>query len=313
MNKKKSERDSLLQKELLAYLAKARAAFEAGLYFAADEYSCAICKLYLSRDIYSNDHEMIANLIHIFFNIGNYKNASILESILLKINNDDFLDTNCLNLLKLFSPTIMESTRSELRYLDADEKYSRDFDKNFMRAINTFHLIQRHRFNLSKNPTLLDIGTGFGFIPFLAKHNNYCVEAIDIPQTPEIWNKATSILNLNITRYEIKKNMPLIKFKNKFDVISAFQICFNGHKTNNLWGIEEWVFFLKDIYLNHLKNNGVVFLGFNYENTLIHDKIIELGKISLEEFFSPYFIKDLNWKIAVLRSADIKNILSSKK
>jgi 2-polyprenyl-3-methyl-5-hydroxy-6-metoxy-1,4-benzoquinol methylase len=312
MNKKKFERDALLQKELIAYQKKAQRAFEAGLFFCADEYSCAICKLYLSNAIYPSDREIVMSLIHIFFNIGNYRNASILESILIKQNNANSVDIASLNLLKTFTPLILESVRNELRYLDNTEKYSRDFDKNFIRSINTFHLIQRYRFELSKKPSLLDIGTGCGFLPYIARYNNFEIDAIDVPQTSKTWDKVTSILDLNITRYLIKKNVPLIGFQKKFDVISAFQICFNGHKTDYLWDIDEWKFFLKDIYQNHLKKNGILILGFNYENALIDNEIVELGKISLEKIFSPYYLKDLNWKIAVLKMPDIKNLLSLK-
>jgi hypothetical protein len=44
-------------------------------------------------------------------------------------------------------------------------------------------------------------------------------------------------------RIEPYKNLPLLS--RRFDVITAHQICFNGHKTENLWGVDEWDFFLK--------------------------------------------------------------------
>jgi hypothetical protein len=41
-------------------------------------------------------------------------------------------------------------------------------------------------------------------------------------------------------RIEPYKNLPLLS--RRFDVITAHQICFNGHKTENLWGVDEWHF-----------------------------------------------------------------------
>jgi hypothetical protein len=41
-------------------------------------------------------------------------------------------------------------------------------------------------------------------------------------------------------------------------------ICFNGHKSPNLWGTEEWKFFLDDLD-QYLTPHGQVCLGFNRE------------------------------------------------
>ena len=41
-------------------------------------------------------------------------------------------------------------------------------------------------------------------------------------------------------------------------------ICFNGHKSPNLWGVKEWEFFLNDLE-THLTPQGRICLGFNRE------------------------------------------------
>jgi hypothetical protein len=42
-------------------------------------------------------------------------------------------------------------------------------------------------------------------------------------------------------------------------------ICFNGHKSDNLWRIAEWEFFLDDLIDHHLVSNGQVCLELNRE------------------------------------------------
>ena len=50
----------------------------------------------------------------------------------------------------------------------------------------------------------------------------------------------------------------------RFDVITAFLICFNRHKQANVWGVPEWDFFLDDLG-KHLTPRGRVWLELNQE------------------------------------------------
>ena len=54
-------------------------------------------------------------------------------------------------------------------------------------------------------------------------------------------------------------------FAGLIDFITAHQICFNGHKTENLWGVDEWDFFLNDLEENYLNPGGTIALEFNEE------------------------------------------------
>jgi hypothetical protein len=64
--------------------------------------------------------------------------------------------------------------------------------------------------------------------------------------------------------WRIQPYVRLPKFRQKFDLITAFMICFNGHKSPKLWGADEWKFFLDDLN-THLKPHGRVCLDFNRE------------------------------------------------
>ena len=57
---------------------------------------------------------------------------------------------------------------------------------------------------------------------------------------------------------------PLPDLRHKFDLITAFMICFNSHKQENLWDVSEWEFFLNDL-ARYLKPRGRVWLELNRE------------------------------------------------
>src|SRR2546428_6601423 len=63
----------------------------------------------------------------------------------------------------------------------------------------------------------------------------------------------------------IEPFQPLPAFDRKFDLITAFMICFNGHKRPALWGPKEWSFFLDDLE-TRLNPGGRIRLGFNRED-----------------------------------------------
>jgi hypothetical protein len=62
----------------------------------------------------------------------------------------------------------------------------------------------------------------------------------------------------------IEAFQPLPKFDRKFDIITAYLICFNNHKSDKLWGPAEWDYFLSDV-AGHLAPNGRLWLELNRE------------------------------------------------
>ena len=139
-----------------------------------------------------------------------------------------------------------------------------------------------------------------------------------MPNASPILKKAAKILNIKKLTFTVMKNKPLLRLKNKYDVVSAFRIHFNGHATKNLWDVDEWKFFLLDLHDNILNDNGRVTLVFNGERDKNMSPIefdgekLHLGKKSLEIFFKPFFanagkIARLDNKmIAVLTKKNIK-------
>jgi len=64
--------------------------------------------------------------------------------------------------------------------------------------------------------------------------------------------------------WRIERYVPLPDLGAKFDVVTAHMICFNDHKTEQLWGPAEWKFFLEDM-LRHLRPGARIHLEFNRE------------------------------------------------
>ena len=62
-----------------------------------------------------------------------------------------------------------------------------------------------------------------------------------------MFREITRLLGVRRVVQQIQAFRPLPSFGQKFDVITAFMICFNNHKMPGLWGVPEWEFFLDDL------------------------------------------------------------------
>jgi cyclopropane fatty-acyl-phospholipid synthase-like methyltransferase len=116
----------------------------------------------------------------------------------------------------------------------------------------------------STQSSVLDLGCGAGYFLYCCKYLGHNVHGIDLPDY-EFYRDMIALFGLSRTgvRIEAYKNLPVLG--RRFDVITAHQICFNGHKTEKLWGVNEWDFFLNDLEENYLNPGGVVALEFNEE------------------------------------------------
>jgi SAM-dependent methyltransferase len=110
---------------------------------------------------------------------------------------------------------------------------------------------------------ILDIGSGFGYFPYAAHFYGHDVVGLDVPGDV-LFDKASEFLGITRKHHtiEFKKKLPL--FDKKFDLVTAFQVCFNGHIDGPLWGVEAWEFFLNDVFENHLNDGGRIYLELNW-------------------------------------------------
>ena len=148
------------------------------------------------------------------------------------------------------------------QYKNAGESFEKYLDYKYWILEN---LIRVYNLNIdkSRNLNILDIGTGFGYFPFICEYFGNHAEAIDL-NTNDMYNNIIKLLNINRHSYKIISFNPL-PINTKFDIITGFMICFNNHKTEKLWGINEWQFFLDSLQYNNLKKNGIIFFSFNLE------------------------------------------------
>jgi len=116
--------------------------------------------------------------------------------------------------------------------------------------------------------SILDLGCGAGYFLFIAKYLGHDVLGLDIDEVP-MFGEMIGLFGLKRVIWRVQPFVQLPQLRRQFDLITAFMICFNGHKTPGLWGVEEWKFFLEDLS-KHLTSRGHVWLSFNREDDGSH-------------------------------------------
>jgi hypothetical protein len=301
-------RDLAESQEIERYFNKCKIAFEAEMFFYAEEYACLICNYYFRRATYFYEYNFMGIIANIFKGLGNIKNAQILEDF-TNANNNVTKIAGIKGLFPEIEPIMPRIIREKIMRINLDHKYFRDFEQNYIRLARIAKFtLGKTKLTKNKKIRALDLGASFGALSFIYQKNDVLVNAIDIENTEIEFKEAAEILGIKIDRFTIKKKTPLLKFPNKFNIITANQICFNGHKTKDLWDVDDWIFFLNDLNKNHLEKDGIVLLVFNYENIKNGDQIVQLGKKTLEDFFFPFLTNYFKWKVAFFNKSDIDKL-----
>ena len=130
-------------------------------------------------------------------------------------------------------------------------------------AIN-LRRVQDLELDWGRRKSILDLGSGTGFFLYIChwlQHRTLGLDTNDVPMFGEMFRA----LGLQRIISRVEAFQPLPAFDRKFDLITAFMICFNGHKSPALWGPKEWSFFLDDLE-TRLNPGGRIRLGLNREN-----------------------------------------------
>ena len=119
----------------------------------------------------------------------------------------------------------------------------------------------------SAQASVLDLGCGAGYFLYCCKYLGHSVHGIDLPDY-EFYRDMIALWGVSRTGFRIEayKNLPALN--KRFDFVTAHQICFNGHKTEGLWGVDEWDFFINDLEEHFLNPGGVIALEFNEEPSI---------------------------------------------
>ena len=137
--------------------------------------------------------------------------------------------------------------------------------------------IRQLELDVARPKQILDLGCGAGYFLYIAQLLGHSGVGLDMDRLP-MFREITRLLGVRRVVQRIQEFRPLPNFGQKFDVVTAFMICFNNHKMPGLWDVPEWEFFLNDL-AKHLKPRGRIWLELNqeYDGTFYTPE--------LEEFF----------------------------
>jgi SAM-dependent methyltransferase len=138
------------------------------------------------------------------------------------------------------------------KYLDLD----RWIDMNIRR-------IREIELDLARRKRILDLGCGAGYFLYIAQLLGHSGLGLDVDYVP-MFADITRLLGVRRVIQRIQAFEPLPDLGAKFNLVTAFMICFNNHKQADLWGVAEWEFFLDDL-ARHLAPRGRVWLELNRE------------------------------------------------
>ncbi len=144
--------------------------------------------------------------------------------------------------------------------------------KNILRAASC-------ELHIQKNKKILDMGCGPGWFLSVCRHFGHDATGMELPteqMKPEdriVYQNIPKIIHCEekIIQQKIQPFTP-IQLKGDFDLITGFQVCFNNHKTETVWGVAEWQFFIEDLK-THLTDQGSILFELNSDGKNFPDLI----------------------------------------
>ena len=114
---------------------------------------------------------------------------------------------------------------------------------------------------------ILDLGCGSGLFLYVCRFFGHDILGLDRDVNP-LFRGATELLKVPRAVSEIDPGVPLPDLGEKFDLVTAYRICFQrmGREENGEWKEwppEPWEFFINDIRSRFLKPGGRLLLDFN--------------------------------------------------
>jgi SAM-dependent methyltransferase len=120
---------------------------------------------------------------------------------------------------------------------------------------------------LDRSPPLriLDLGCGAGYFLYVGKHFGHNVLGLDTDNEP-LFQATTELLEVQRVIGRIDRQTPLPDLHQRFDLVTAHRICFHriGRVRDGVeWSPADWEFFINDIRMRFLNENGRLLLDFN--------------------------------------------------
>ena len=164
--------------------------------------------------------------------------------------------------IETIDPVAFEQIRQRYAVADPGADWPKYLDLDRWIGVN-IRRIRQLELDLARPKQILDLGCGAGYFLYIAQLLGHSGVGLDMDRLP-MFREITRLLGVRRVVQRIQALRPLPNFGQKFDVITAFMICFNNHKMPGLWGIPEWKFFLNDL-AKYLKPRGRVWLELNQE------------------------------------------------
>jgi SAM-dependent methyltransferase len=165
--------------------------------------------------------------------------------------------------IETIDPMVFEQIRQRYAIDKPTDDWRKYLDLDRWIAIN-IRRVRDIELDLARRKRILDIGCGAGYFLYIAQMLGHSGLGLDLDRVP-MFADITSLLNVRRVIQRIQAFRPLPGLGKKFDLITAFMICFNNHRHPNLWGVAEWKFFLDDV-AKHLAPRGRVWLELNRES-----------------------------------------------
>jgi SAM-dependent methyltransferase len=170
------------------------------------------------------------------------------------------LDTK--RVIETIDPSGFEHIRQRYAVANPGADWPKYLDLDRWIEIN-IRRIRELELDLSRSKRILDLGCGAGYFLYIAQLLGHSGLGLDMDRVA-MFRDITRLLGVRRVVQRIEAFRPLPDFGQKFDLITAFMICFNEHKMPGLWKMPEWDFFLDDL-AKHLKPRGRVWLELNQE------------------------------------------------
>jgi SAM-dependent methyltransferase len=182
------------------------------------------------------------------------------------------LDTK--RVIETIDPARFEQIRGQYAVANPGADWPKYLDLDRWIEIN-IRRIRELELDLSRPKRILDLGCGAGYFLYIAQLLGHSGLGLDMDRVA-MFRDITRLLGVRRVVQRIEAFHPLPAFGQKFDLITAFMICFNDHKMPGLWKVPEWDVFLDDL-AKHLKPRGRVWLELNqeYDGTFYTPKLKE--------------------------------------
>src|SRR5437763_7886204 len=164
--------------------------------------------------------------------------------------------------IETINPAGFEKIRQRYAVADPGADWPKYLDLDRWIGVN-IRRIRQLELDVASPKRILDLGCGAGYFLYIAQLLGHSGVGLDMDRLP-MFREITRLLGVRRVVKQIQAFRPLPSFEQKFDVITAFMICFNNHKMPGLWGVPEWEFFLDDL-AKHLKLRGRIWLELNQE------------------------------------------------